>query len=132
MKTLLILALMAMGAVSARATGNDTSIYGVGASSAPVISTYVWTNATPTANQIEDQTGIMLSNPATNTASMGGLIGSCSTVPTESTTTYRGPIELPKGTMLEIEIRQGLCVYMLSRHTQSEPLNSQAVKRKKN
>lgn len=88
----------------------EKPIYGVGTATTVTISAADWTKV-PTASTLNRRSGVKVSNPATNSATLYGVI-STGTTPTEATTVH--PIEIQPGENPFIPVGDGMNLFLLS------------------
>lgn len=101
------------------------------------IASAAWTNATPAAVKLTDMAGIAIGNPSSNARDMFGFLSDCTT-PTYSTTSIRGPFEIPVATVTAggykasfIPMTEDMCLWLVGRHTAAEAVTVQGVKRRR-
>jgi len=109
----------------------DTVELGISAHGTPMailVSTSAYTNVTPASvRTLVDMTAVLIDNPSTNTGTMHGHIGGCTST-SVSVTDVKGPIEIaPSSNGGSIGIADDQCIWMVSRHTSAEYLTIQAV-----
>lgn len=95
---------------------------------AVALTTYSYTNVTTSdIRALRGLNAVIIDNPSTNTASVHGHIGNCSST-SVSTTTVKGPIEIaPSSNGGSIAIEDGQCIWLISRHTSSESITIQGI-----
>lgn len=109
----------------------EQPISGFSAPEAVSISTYAYVNATSAAVRIADLSGILIDNPSTNTATMHGHVGNCTSTAI-STSTVKGPIEIaPTTNGSFIPLAEYECLWLVSRNTSAENVTVQGIKQRR-
>ena len=134
MKKILMLALLAVAALAAPAMAVDTLELPISSQSVPVailISSGVYDNATPATVRFSGMQGVLIDNPSTNTSTVHGHIGNCTSTNVHATNVL-GPIEIPpSATGGFIGITEEQCLWLVSRSGQNENVTVQAVTQKR-
>jgi hypothetical protein len=101
--------------ITARGTGTTVSV-----------SISAWTKV-PASSSIDGRSGLLVNNPATNTARMLGILGGCTVSPTEATTV--GPLEFAPSTDFSyIPVSNAVCLYLISLNGSAENVHVQEVR----
>lgn len=102
-----------------------------GTPTAVSVSTSAYTNVTPVSVRINTMSGVLIDNPSTNTGTVHGHIGNCTST-SISTSTVKGPIEIAPGNSGgDIDMDSDVCLWLVSRHTSAETITIQAVGKKR-
>lgn len=106
-------------------------ISGVTAPEAISVATHAYTNVvSTTARALADMSGILIDNPATNTASVFGHVGNCTSTPVP--TTIRGPFELsPSASGGFLALPADSCLWLISRAASAESVVVQSLRQKR-
>lgn len=96
------------------------------------VATHAYTNVTSTQTRLDQMSALLIDNPSTNTATMHGHIGNCTST-AMSTTTFKGPIELaPSASGGFLALAADECLWLISRHASApENVMVQGVRQKR-
>lgn len=130
---LLALALICFGSFAYAATETiEQPIASFAAPEAISISTYAYTLAlSTTARTVPGLTALLIDNPASNSATVYGHIGNCTSTDV-STVTVKGPIEIaPSSNGGYIGVAADACLWLISKHTSSEAVTAQGISQRR-
>ena len=96
------------------------------------VSTFAaYTNVSSSTVRIVNMSAVLVDNPSTNSGTMFGHIGNCTST-SVSTSTVKGPIEIPpQAAGGIIGIAEDECIWLMSRHTSAENIMIQGVSQKR-
>lgn len=132
MKKILLIVGLALGGAAPSHAAVDTLELGISSATIPQaisVSTSAYTNVTPAASKTlaPGITAVLVDNPSTNTGTMHGHIGNCTSTAV-SISTVKGPIEIPpsaSGGYFRLAFDE--CLWLVSRHTSAESVTVQGI-----